>query len=72
MLETTPELCQRLSVHENTVYQMMADGRIPAEYTCKIGRYWRFNGEAIEAHLLEKKCAPPKRDAYRCERTKAP
>lgn len=54
MLETTSELCKRLKVCDETVRRMVRDGRIPAEYTAKVGDRWRFNGEAIERHLLEK------------------
>ena len=53
MLLTTREMAGELKVSTATVYRMLADGRIPPDYACKIGEDWRFNGPAIERHLLE-------------------
>ena len=52
MLLTAREMSAQLKVTPTTVYRMLADGRIPQEYVAKIGNHWRFNGEAIEKHLL--------------------
>ena len=52
MLLTTREISEQLKVTPATIYRMLADGRIPEEYVTKIGDNWRFNGEAIEKHLL--------------------
>lgn len=59
MLLTTREISEQLKVKPTTVYRMLADGRIPPEYVTKIGEQWRFNGEAIEKHLLSTPVVPP-------------
>lgn len=59
MLLTTKELAKELKVSMTTVYRMLADGRIPQEYVTKIGDQWRFNGQAIEQHLLSKPVEMP-------------
>ena len=59
MLLTTRELSESLKVTTTTVYRMLADGRIPQDYVTKIGDKWRFNGEAIERHLLSQHVDPP-------------
>jgi len=64
MLATTAELCQRLGVCDETVYRMMADGRIPKRYVTKIGNQWRYNADAIEKHILQYGARKP--EAARC------
>lgn len=59
MLATTAEMCERLKVCDETIYRMMADGRIPKQYTTKIGNNWRFNADAIEEHILHAGAAKP-------------
>ena len=60
MLLTTREMANQLNVVPTTVMRMLARGEIPSEYVTKIGGYWRFNGEAIERHLLNQPVELPK------------
>ena len=53
MLLTTREMAEQLKVNPTTVKRMLADGRIPTDYVANIGGHWRYNGEAIERHLLK-------------------
>ena len=59
MLMTTKEISEALKVKPTTVYRMIKDGRIPQKFVTKIGDDWRFNGEAIEEHLLGIYVEPP-------------
>ena len=59
MLLTTHEMAQRLKTCDTTVKRMFKDGRIPQEFVTKIGGQYRFNGDAIEKHLLKSYVAPP-------------
>ena len=59
MLLTTHEMAQRLKTCDTTVKRMFKDGRIPQEFVTKIGVQYRWNGEAIEKHLLKTYVAPP-------------
>ncbi|MBQ9021804.1 MAG: helix-turn-helix domain-containing protein [Eggerthellaceae bacterium] len=49
----TSELAKKLSIHRNTVYRMLSDGRIPQRFVTKIGDEYRFNGEKIAQYLME-------------------
>ena len=60
MLLTTREMAEELGVCDATVHRMQADGRIPPEYTTKIGDRWRYNGEKIVEHLLAQEFEPPR------------
>lgn len=54
MLLNTKELAAALSVHQLTIRRMVADGRIPAKYVLRIGKQYRYNGQAIMEHLAKK------------------
>ena len=58
MLLNSRETCELLSIHRNTLYRMLNRGEIPATYFTRIGNQYRFNGEAVEKFLLQKKTPP--------------
>ena len=58
MLLNAKETCGLLAVHKNTLYRMVKRGEIPPAYYTRIGKQYRFNGEAIEKFMLQKKTPP--------------
>lgn len=59
MLATTKELADALKVHPQTIRRMVARQEIPPQYVTQIGNDYRYNAQAIEAHLLQKKPTAP-------------
>ena len=45
---TIADVARLLRVSPDTVYRLAASGELPGR---KIGRVWRFSGEAIKRHL---------------------
>jgi excisionase family DNA binding protein len=48
LLLTTEEVAELLRVHENTVRQLIASGKLPAT---KVGRAWRVKKADVQAYL---------------------
>ena len=55
MLLTCKELAKELKVHPGTVRRWAKRGVLPEEFTVKLGNGWRFNADAIQKWLLERR-----------------
>ncbi|MFA5867774.1 MAG: helix-turn-helix domain-containing protein [Actinomycetota bacterium] len=51
---TVNELAKYLRLHEQTVYKMAKDGRLPAY---KVGNRWRFKKDMIDSWLRDQRGA---------------
>jgi len=51
---TAAEVAQWLRIPKSTLYKLCQDGRIPAK---KIGRHWRFDGEALHRWFVAQRGA---------------